>query len=84
MEFQLFIRFNDKRDTVLDVANSSEEFDKTTIRKVKEKFERVDPETPGRLNINLPRDKTNRAFFFCWHFRTRFKLQSNFIAIICS
>lgn len=68
MEFQLFIRFNDKRDTVLDVANSSEEFDQITVRKVKEKFKCVDPETPGRLNINLPRDKTNCAFFFLLEF----------------
>lgn len=85
MAFQLFIRFNDERDTVLDVANTAKEFDETTIRQVKKKFRPADDdEKLGRLNINLPRDKSNHVFFFCWHFKTRVKLQSNFIAIICS
>ncbi|ROL44068.1 Ubiquitin carboxyl-terminal hydrolase 64E [Anabarilius grahami] len=42
MAFQLFIRFNDERDTVLDVADSSKEFDETKVREVKKKFRPVD------------------------------------------
>ncbi|KAK2907358.1 hypothetical protein Q8A67_006343 [Cirrhinus molitorella] len=44
--FQIFIRFNDKRDSPLIVATSKEQFENTTIQQIKEKFIAATPGMP--------------------------------------
>lgn len=51
MAFQVFIRFNDKKETPLTVATSNEDFNKTTIKMIKEKFKLENPGAPGKIKI---------------------------------
>lgn len=86
MPFHVHYRFNGKNDKVLTVADSLDEFEKITIREVKKKFLSSDPDASGMLNMTLLfRNQTNHVnvlfIYFWWHFRTRVKLQSNYLFI---
>lgn len=51
MAFQVLVNFHDKRNKPVEVADSLEEFEKTTILELKkkfiEKFKEQNPEAPG-------------------------------------
>lgn len=47
MVFQVLINFNDKKNKPLDVADSLEEFEKTTISELRKKFTEQIPGAPG-------------------------------------
>lgn len=47
MIYQVLVNFNDSKNKPLEVADSLEEFNKTTIRELKEKFREKIPGAPG-------------------------------------
>lgn len=54
MIYQVLINFNDKRNKPLEVADSEENFNKTTVLELKKKFkDKIAPGAPGRLNSRL-------------------------------
>lgn len=61
MIYQVLFNFTDSKNKVLEVANSLEEFNKTTIRELKEKFREKIPGAPGRsLEITHFKTKSNK------------------------
>lgn len=51
MIYQVLINFNDKKNKPLEVADTEEKFNKTTVSDLKKKFrEKIAPGAPGRLN----------------------------------
>jgi len=51
MAFQVLIKSDDRKETPLTVATSNEDFNKTTIKQMKEKFKLEKPGSPGKLKI---------------------------------
>lgn len=49
MVLQVLINFNDKKNKPLEVADTQEKFNKTTVLQLKQKFKEKIPGAPGKL-----------------------------------
>uniref|UniRef100_A0A8C1LMZ0 Uncharacterized protein n=1 Tax=Cyprinus carpio TaxID=7962 RepID=A0A8C1LMZ0_CYPCA len=70
MVFQVLINFNDKKNKPLEVADSQEKFNNTTVLELKKKFREKIPGAPGRLNIYYFRERKEILYKLCCYFST--------------